>query len=96
MQFRTNAQDVKRASTIRKQELLDLAEGESLRLRAFGETAIFGQHEPFNGDYAGAARALSRLIDDGHVGVYRDEDGLFVGPSNPALIDAREASHGIQ
>lgn len=96
MQFRTNAQDVKQASTIRKRDLLALAERESLRLRAFGETAIFGQHEPFNGDYASAAQALSRLIDDGHVGVYCDEDGIFVGPSNPALIDAQEASHGLQ
>ena len=96
MQSSGNSQDVKQASTIRKQDLLDLAAGESLRLRAFGETAIFGQHEPFNGDYACAVQALSRLIDDGHVGVYRDEYGIFVGPSNPALIDAREASNGLQ
>jgi hypothetical protein len=81
--------------TILKQELLQLANREQLRLRAFGETVIYGLHKPFDGNRDLALRALSRMLDDGLVAVYRDEDGLFVGPSNPALIESEEVDHGL-
>lgn len=82
--------------TILKGELLDLAAREALRMRAFGETVIFGQHKPFDGNYQLASEALSDMIDAGLVGVYRDEDGIFVGPSDPNHIEAQqEVSHGL-
>jgi hypothetical protein len=85
----------KPSDTILKRELLELASQERLRMRAFGETVIFGHHRPFDGDSERATGALSDLLDHGLVTVYRDEDGLFVGPSNPALIEAEDVGHGV-
>ena len=90
-------------STILKGELLEIAAREKLRLRAFGETVIFGHHKPFDGDSQLALAALSAMIDGGQIGVYRDEDGLFVGPTDPDLIDTMtdatadlgEVAHGV-
>jgi hypothetical protein len=83
------------SDTILKREILELASQERLRMRAFGETAIYGRHKPFDGDSSRAINALSRLLDDGLVTIYRDEDGLFVGPSNPNLIDGEEVCDGL-
>lgn len=82
-------------STVLKSDILDLAKQDKLRLRAFGETVVYGHHRPFDGNLRQAVRALSRMIDRGLVCVYRDESGLFVGPADPALIDSDEVRHGI-
>lgn len=94
-----NPQDVKPLDgpdTILKSDLLEMAAQEALRMRAFGETVIYGHHKPFTPENrAAAVEVLSQMIDDGLIGVYQDEEGLFVGPINPALIEPQEVSHGL-
>ncbi len=58
-----------------------------VRLRAFGETAVFGLARPFEGNFEEASRALPQLLSENSMRVYCDDEGLFVGPSNPALVE---------
>lgn len=58
-----------------------------LRIRAFGEDNFFGLDRIFGGNLDLAAKALPGMFDSGMLALYRDVDGLFLGPINPKLIE---------
>lgn len=72
---------------ITMEALQELARRGKLRARAFGEHHLFGVHMPFRGDLERAAASLPGMFETGTVALYRDDNGLFVGPSNSRLID---------
>ena len=71
-----------RVSTLKR-----LALRGALRMRAFGEEHAFAIGVPHFGGLHEAVQMLPRLLLNGFLAVYRDEKGLFVGPTNPRLID---------
>lgn len=75
------------ASNITLPQLQNLARKGKLRTRIFGEEAFFGVGHPFRGDLDRAAASLPHAFEAGMVALYYDANGLFIGPSNPALVD---------
>ena len=67
-------------------DVVALAAAGQLRARAFGETAIIGSDRLFNGDWSAAARFVSECLLHGHMVVYRDADGVFVGPPVARMV----------
>lgn len=74
-------------------EVVEMARAQRLRLRAFGETVIFGQQLAFGGDPEHALATLSDCLTHGIFRVYRDREGIFVGPADPAYVDG--GAHGV-
>lgn len=70
------------------EELQKLARSGKLRVRAFGEQHLFGDEGSFfSANIDRAVEALPDMIGTGFLNVYQDEEGLFVGPSNPRLVE---------
>lgn len=67
-------------------EIKELARRGKLRFRAFGEEDFYGVGHPFYGDLARAADELDRIMQTGMVALYYDQNGLFLGPSNPKFV----------
>lgn len=74
-------------ANITLQQLQDLARKGKLRTRVFGEETFFGIGFPFRGDLDRAASALPHAFSSGMMALYYDANGLFIGPSNPALVE---------
>lgn len=72
-------------------QLADLALRGRLRLRAFGEVSFYGFGPPFHGNLVAAAQDVKRLALTGAIAFYRDEDGIFIGPSNPKCVGEADA-----
>lgn len=69
------------------EQLQDLARCGKMRMRIFGEESFYGIGLPFSGNLDRAADGLPHAFNTGMVALYYDANGLFIGPSNPALID---------
>lgn len=67
-------------------EVLDLASMGVLRVRAFGECRFWGEGLVWGEINWDPVDMLEQVIDEGLMRVYSDENGLFVGPSNPARV----------
>lgn len=74
------------SETITMDRLQDLARAGELRIRAFGETHVFGATRPYGGNLAQAAADLPDVLSSGLARLYEDEKGLFIGPNNPRYV----------
>ena len=72
--------------TVTMGEILDRAGRGQLRFRAFGEIRYWGQGMVFQTADCNPVQLLEDLINEGMIRVYSDENGLFVGPHNPACV----------
>lgn len=69
------------------EQIQDLARAGKLRMRAFGEDTFYGIGRPFSGNLERAADGIPHAFSTGMVALYYDADGIFIGPSNPKLVD---------
>lgn len=92
--FKRCGQDTQSEITI--DDLQDIARRGKLRMRAFGQVTFFGTENCYGGSLSRAAEDLPRILNCGLVAVYRDCDGIFIGPKNIALVgDADAASQFV-
>lgn len=73
--------------TITIEKLQILARAGDLRVRAFGETNVFGAARPYSGNFEQAAADLPDMLGSGLAKLYEDDDGLFIGPVNPTFVE---------
>jgi hypothetical protein len=67
-------------------ELVAMAEAGNLRIRAFGETHMFGSG-PAKLTRLTPRAFLTGALSEGLMVLYRDKDGLFLGPPSPQLVE---------
>jgi hypothetical protein len=79
--------DYRHDETITVDDVAELAVAGNLRYRAFGESGIFGDTLPYNGDYERAARDVSVMLSLGYLTAYIDEHGIFIGPNAIGLVE---------
>jgi hypothetical protein len=80
--------------TITVDGVLDLIRMGRMRVRAFGETSILGADAIYNGDYVRAAQSARRALETGAFRVYRDKEGIFIGPRVPSLVERNPFADG--
>ena len=74
------------SSNVTMGQVLDMASYGRLRVRAFGETRIWGEGLVWGEIKKDPTDMLEQVLSNGLMRVYSDDDGLFVGPANPARV----------
>ena len=81
-----------KATSIPITDLQELARKGKLRWRGQGEIYFLGFQWPYNGNLEALARDIPTIYEDPWLGLYRDADGFFFGPADPALITPNDSA----
>lgn len=74
--------------TIPLDDIVELARAGRLRVRAFGETVMWGNGRVWAGrNMEDTLDALAAALVDGVLRIYTDRDGVFVGPPDPFYVE---------